>query len=68
MGAPSKINRIGFEALLDGILSSQRTNDAKPASEAFTVPCQSMNASPAETLYVGDNYRVDIERARSGGL
>lgn len=64
----SKINRIGLEALLDGIFSSERTNHAKPAPEAFTVPCQSMNLSPAETLYVGDNYRVDIEGARNAGL
>ncbi len=64
----SKINRIGLEGLLDGTFSSEMTSHAKPASAAFIVPCQSMNILPAETLYVGDNYRVDIEGARNAGL
>jgi putative hydrolase of the HAD superfamily len=64
----SKINRIGLEPLLDRIFSSELTKHAKPAQEAFMQPCRSMNVSPAETLYVGDNYRVDIEGARNAGL
>ncbi|WP_306900985.1 HAD family hydrolase [Arthrobacter sp. B1I2] len=64
----SKINRIGLEPLLDRIFTSELTNHAKPAQEAFMEPCRSMNVSPAETLYVGDSYRVDIEGARNAGL
>ena len=64
----SKINRIGLEPLLDRIFSSELTSHAKPAPEAFTQPCKSMQISPAQTLYVGDNYRVDIEGARNAGL
>lgn len=64
----SKINRIGLEPLLDRIFSSELTNHAKPAREAFMQPCRSMNVSSAETLYVGDNYLVDVEGARNAGL
>ncbi|MBW4095180.1 MAG: HAD family hydrolase [Acidobacteria bacterium] len=64
----SKIKRIGLEPLLDRIFSSELTNHTKPAQEAFLQPCRSMNVSPAETVYVGDNYRVDIEGARNAGL
>lgn len=64
----SKINRIGLEPLLDRVFSSELTNHAKPAPEAFIQPCRSMNVSPAESLYVGDNYRVDINGARNAGL
>lgn len=64
----SKIDKIGLEPLLGRIFSSELTNHAKPAREAFTQPCRSMNVSPAETLYVGDNYRVDVEGARNAGL
>ncbi|WP_219816528.1 HAD family hydrolase [Arthrobacter sp. Y81] len=64
----SKISRIGLKPLLDRIFSSELTSHAKPAPEAFTQPCRSMQISPAQTLYVGDNYRVDIEGARNAGL
>jgi putative hydrolase of the HAD superfamily len=64
----SKINRIGLEPLLDRIFSSELTSHAKPAPEAFIQPCKSMQISPAQTLYVGDNYRVDVEGARNAGL
>lgn len=64
----SKISRIGLEGLLDGIFSSELMNHAKPEPEAFTAPCQSLNVLPSETLYVGDNYRVDVEGARNAGL
>ena len=50
----SKINRIGLEPLLDRIFSSEQTNHAKPAPQAFIQSCKSMQISPAQTLYVGD--------------
>ncbi|MET3904396.1 HAD family hydrolase [Paenarthrobacter sp. 4246] len=64
----SKVNRIGLEPLLDRVFSSEHINHAKPAQEAFLQPCRSMNVSPAATLYIGDNYRVDVEGARNAGL
>lgn len=64
----AKINRIGLEPLLDRVFSSDLTSHAKPAPEAFMQPCLSMQVSPSQTLYVGDNYRVDIEGARNAGL
>lgn len=64
----SKISRIGLEPMLDRIFSSELTSHAKPAPEAFTQPCKWMKVRPAHTLYVGDNYRVDIEGARNAGL
>lgn len=64
----AKIDRIGLEPLLERIFSSERTGHAKPAAEAFTQPCKIMRIPPAQTLYVGDNFRVDIEGARNAGL
>ena len=40
----------------------------KPSSEAFMQPCKSLGISPAQALYVGDNFRVDVEGARNAGL
>jgi putative hydrolase of the HAD superfamily len=64
----SKIKRIGLERLLDRVFSSELTGHAKPDAEAFLQPCKSMGVSPAETLYVGDNYLTDIAGARNAGL
>ncbi|WGM19851.1 HAD family hydrolase [Paenarthrobacter sp. OM7] len=64
----SKVNRIGLEPLLDRVFSYEHINHAKPAQETFLQPCRSMNVSPTVTLYIGDNYRVDVEGARNAGL
>ena len=64
----SKIERIGLGRLMDGVFSSELTGYAKPAPEAFLIPCESMGISPAETLYVGDNYATDVAGARNAGL
>lgn len=63
-----KINRIGIEPLLDSLFSSGQMGHAKPASQAFTVPCGDLQLSPGNVLYVGDNFLVDVEGARGAGL
>jgi putative hydrolase of the HAD superfamily len=64
----AKIKKIGLEPLVDRIFTSELTGHAKPAPEAFLGPCKDLKVSPAQTLYVGDNYTVDIEGARNAGL
>lgn len=63
-----KINRIGIELLLDLFCSSEQLGHAKPTRSAFILPCEEMALSPSRVLYVGDNFRVDIEGARAAGL
>ncbi|NGN84804.1 HAD family hydrolase [Arthrobacter silviterrae] len=63
-----KIHRIGIEPLLDLFCSSEQMGHAKPARSAFILPCEKMGLSPSHVLYVGDNFRVDIEGARTAGL
>ncbi|MDQ2742527.1 MAG: HAD family hydrolase [Chloroflexota bacterium] len=63
-----KTNRIGIEPLLDLFFSSEQMGHAKPTSSAFILPCEKMALSPSQVLYVGDNFRVDIEGARAAGL
>ena len=64
----SKIKKIGLEPLLDSVFSSELMGHAKPDAKAFLLPCMSMDVSPAETLYVGDNYLTDVAGARNAGL
>lgn len=63
-----KIQRIGLGSLVHRIFSSELVGHAKPAVEAFLIPCESLQLTPQEVLYVGDNYRIDIEGARNAGL
>jgi putative hydrolase of the HAD superfamily len=64
----AKIQKIGLWPLVDQVFSPDRTGYAKPAAEAFLRPCDVMQVPPAQALYVGDNYRVDVQGARSAGL
>lgn len=63
-----KIQRIGLGTLVHPIFSSESVGHAKPSVEAFLIPCESLQLSPQEVLYVGDNHRTDIEGARTAGL
>lgn len=63
-----KISRMGLDPLVHRIYSSELMGHAKPAPEAFLVPCEEMQLSPGRTLYVGDNFRVDVDGARNAGL
>lgn len=63
-----KIQRIGLAPLLHSVFSSERMGYAKPAAQAFLTPCDSLQIPPGQVLYVGDNYRVDIQGALDAGL
>ncbi|MFD5277581.1 HAD family hydrolase [Pseudarthrobacter sp. NPDC058362] len=64
----AKVRKIGLGPFVNQVFSSDATGYAKPAPEAFLKPCMSMQVSPAQGLYVGDNYRVDVEGAQNAGL
>ncbi|MFC9773413.1 MULTISPECIES: HAD family hydrolase [unclassified Pseudarthrobacter] len=63
-----KIRNVGLEPALDAIFTSESIGHPKPMPEAFLKPCRALGVSPAQALYVGDNFRVDIEGARNAGL
>jgi putative hydrolase of the HAD superfamily len=63
-----KISKIGLAPLIDRIFSSESTGHPKPLPEAFLQPCRSLGISPANALYVGDKFRIDVEGARNAGL
>ncbi|AIY02511.1 HAD superfamily protein [Arthrobacter sp. PAMC 25486] len=60
-----KITSIGLEPLVDVLFSSEQMGHAKPDKSAFLQPCHSLELPPSQVLYVGDNFRVDIEGARA---
>lgn len=64
----AKLRNIGLESALDAIFTSESIGHPKPMPEAFLKPCQALGVLPTHALYVGDNFRVDIEGARTAGL
>lgn len=56
------------EPLIDVLFTSEQMGHAKPDSQAFLLPCHSLELPPSQVLYVGDNFRVDVEGARAAGL
>ena len=63
-----KVGKIGLGPLIRRTFSSESMGHAKPSPEAFIQPCKSLGISPAQALYVGDNFRVDVEGAMNAGL
>jgi HAD superfamily hydrolase (TIGR01509 family) len=59
---------LGLADLFDLTLSAGEAQAWKPAPEIFHLACRRLGLTPAETVYVGDNYYADIEGARGAGL
>lgn len=63
-----KMQATGIAKLVDDVFTSEATGHAKPASEAFLIPCAALGVAPAEVLHVGDDPVADIEGAQRAGL
>lgn len=62
-----KVERVGLDALVDGVVISEAVGAKKPATEIFEAARQhSPDASPV--WMVGDHPRADIEGARGMGF
>ena len=49
-------------------LAAGEVNSWKPAPDVFLAAVNRVNAQPAQTIYVGDNYFADVVGARRAGL
>lgn len=58
----------GFEALFGSIVLSCEHGAVKPGARLFRLALSELGARPEATLFVGDNYRRDIEGAAACGL
>lgn len=63
-----KMQALGIMELVDQVFTSEATGHAKPAREAFLVPCAALGVAPADVLHVGDDPVADIEGAKRAGL
>lgn len=63
-----KINQLPFLDLFDYTLVSGEIGIHKPDVGIFNKVCESMNVLPQECVFVGDNYRCDIEGSYHAGM
>ncbi|QBE64173.1 HAD family hydrolase [Pseudoduganella lutea] len=49
-------------------LAASRFGKAKPDPEIFLAACEALGVAPHETVYVGDDLRLDVEGAQKAGL
>jgi putative hydrolase of the HAD superfamily len=63
-----ELQKFGLDGYIDLILTAGEANSWKPDIGIFLEAVLRLQVSPAEVLYVGDNYYADVIGARSAGL
>jgi putative hydrolase of the HAD superfamily len=58
----------GLMPLLDACVLSYETGLWKPDPQALLRACEALGSAPAQTVYVGDKWEVDVLPARRAGL
>lgn len=62
------LDKLGILPFLKVRLTSQEAGASKPDPQIFLEGAQRMGVAPAEALYVGDQWAVDVQGARGAGM
>jgi putative hydrolase of the HAD superfamily len=62
------LDKLGLSTKLDNVVTSQDAGFTKPQPEIFQYALQKSGVSPADAVYVGDQYQVDIVGAEGAGM
>lgn len=63
-----EIESLGLASFFDFSLAGGEVNAFKPEPEIFIHACGRADVTPAEAVYVGDNYFADVVGSRRAGL
>lgn len=63
-----KLNNCGLTPFFDEIITSEEVGVMKPNAQVFDYSLNQANAKKEESVYVGDDFKVDIEGATNAGL
>jgi putative hydrolase of the HAD superfamily len=59
---------LGLSALLGVVVTSQESGFSKPQPEIFLAAVKQAGVKPAEAIYVGDQYQIDVVGANGAGM
>lgn len=62
------LNKLGLATRLDIVVTSQDAGYTKPKPQIFRYALDKAKVKPAEAVYVGDQYQVDIIGAQNAGM
>jgi putative hydrolase of the HAD superfamily len=62
------IQKLGIASHLDVIVTSIEAGAAKPDPAIFSYAMKKVNVKPAESIYTGDQYQVDMAGAKAAGM
>jgi len=62
------LDKLGIGSYLEVVLTSKEAGAVKPEPRIFHEAIRRAEVAPADTLYVGDQYQLDVLGARGAGL
>ena len=62
------LDELGLSPRLDVVVTSQDAGANKPQPEIFRFALKKAGITPAESIYIGDQYQVDVVGARGAGM
>ena len=62
------LTKLGLASKLDVVVTSQDAGFAKPQPEIFRYAMQQAKVQPAEVIYIGDQYQVDVIGSNNAGM
>ena len=62
------LNKLSLSSRLDFVVTSQDAGFTKPQPEIFRYALKQAGVLPAEAVYIGDQYQVDIIGAQKAGM
>jgi len=63
-----KLQRLGLLGLVDAVVTSEEIGREKPDPGVFRSALRKLQASPADSVIIGDDYRKDIVGGKRAGL
>ncbi len=62
------LDKLGLRSRLGVVVTSQDAGSSKPKPEIFQYALRQAGVRPAEAIYIGDQYQVDVIGARGAGM
>ncbi len=66
--AEAKATELGIRPYLEFVMDSHLVGLEKPDPRIFHLACRQLDLAPADCLYVGDIYAIDVLGAKAAGL